>query len=993
MPYKKLSEYQCKKLFYKDTYFIQSLNKDSLTINEDGPFVIKVDNGTKHRMNRGLVKINQSKEECINWITERNTNENYIIEKPVKFSGEKYVMIRSNGDYDEILIHEDGGINLDNPEKNAKQILIPLGNTLENTLKLEKELFEFLIKAYYFYCRYHLVFLEMNPVVKVENNYIPLDFAVLMDKDAIYLLDENDQELIQMDYYNEDFLSKEEKIIKQLDEKTGGSLKFSLLNPSGTIWTLIAGGGASVVYTDAIVNRGYASELANYGEYSGDPQEDLVELYTNEVLSCLKKVTKKKTLFIGGGIANFTDVASTFSGIIKSIHSNQEALKDTVVWIRRGGPNYKKGLDNLKKVLDFYKIENYVHGPESPITDIVSKALPIKDLLDNLLNIQSLKTLDFPIREKKVDSLFTGNTKSILYGFHKNAIQRMLDFDFISNKDSGSVVAVVDPRMSKIKKEPFFWGNQTFLLNVYPHLELAIEHHNFDTVISFMSYRASYQTAMHCLQFNSIKKLVLIAEGIPEQFTRKINMEASKKEVLVIGPATVGGIKAGQFRIGNTGGSLENIIDSRLTISGPVAFVTRSGGLLNELCRIVSDNTKGVYQGISIGGDRWPGSQFIDYILAYEKDPKVTMIILLGEIGGIQEILVANAVKEKKITKPIIGWCMGTAAEFLSEDIQFGHAGASATCQYESAVFKNQYMKSNGIIVPPSFEELSKYIKETYLKIDPTYFGSKPVKLNKVINPNRKLPSFYSSISNELGDELLYNQQPISSIVEKGLGNTIGHLWFKKDLPEWFSNYIELVLKITADHGALVSGAQNTIISSRAGKDMISSLCSGLLTIGDYFGGALNKSAKQFLKASKEKWAPKEFIKEMQKTNQLISGIGHKIKTKENPDKRVEILKNYVETHFPSTDFVKYAFNVEELTLQKRNNLILNVDGFIANSMLDAFQSIYKDEEIEEIVNNDFMNAFFVLGRTIGFIGHWYDQIRLKQGLYRGSADQIQYIE
>ena len=85
MPYKKLSEYQCKKLFYKDTYFIQSLNKDSLTINEDGPFVIKVDNGTKHRMNRGLVKINQSKEECINWITERNTNENYIIEKPVKF--------------------------------------------------------------------------------------------------------------------------------------------------------------------------------------------------------------------------------------------------------------------------------------------------------------------------------------------------------------------------------------------------------------------------------------------------------------------------------------------------------------------------------------------------------------------------------------------------------------------------------------------------------------------------------------------------------------------------------------------------------------------------------------------------------------------------------------------------------------------------------------------------------------------------------------------
>ena len=253
------------------------------------------------------------------------------------------------------------------------------------------------------------------------------------------------------------------------------------------------------------------------------------------------------------------------------------------------------------------------------------------------------------------------------------------------------------------------------------------------------------------------------------------------------------------------------------------------------------------------------------------------------------------------------------------------------------------------------------------------------------------MPTFYSSISNEQGDELEYNHIKISELLNKGIGKTIGHLWLKKDLPEWFSNYIELILIVTADHGAMVSGAHNTIVASRAGKDLVSSLCSGLLTIGDYFGGALNDSAKQF-RMGYEKYSPKEFVDYMKKTNSLIMGIGHKIKTVENPDKRVEILKNYVFTNFPKYDYVKYALEVEKITTLKKNNLILNVDGFIANSLLDAFTLLLTKTEFEDIFENDFINAFFILGRTIGFIGHWYDQKRLKQGLFRLNLKDIQYL-
>jgi citrate synthase len=339
--------------------------------------------------------------------------------------------------------------------------------------------------------------------------------------------------------------------------------------------------------------------------------------------------------------------------------------------------------------------------------------------------------------------------------------------------------------------------------------------------------------------------------------------------------------------------------------------------------------------------------------------------------------------------KPVIGYCYGITADYLSSNIQFGHAGASATFNYESANYKNQYMKMCGVLVPETFEDISMLIKNTYSQLNINFINeTKP----RLFNNNRVLPTFYSSISNEQGDELEYNNIKISDLLDKGIGKTIGHLWLKKDLPDWFSNYIELILIVTADHGAMVSGAHNTIVASRAGKDLVSSLCSGLLTIGDYFGGALNDSAKQF-KNGYEKLSPKDFVEYMKKNNILIMGIGHKIKSVENPDKRVEILKKYVFDNFPKYDYINYALQVEKITTQKKNNLILNVDGFIANSLLDAFSILLNKTEFNDILENDFINAFFILGRTIGFIGHWYDQKRLKQGLFRLNPKDIQYIK
>jgi len=104
----------------------------------------------------------------------------------------------------------------------------------------------------------------------------------------------------------------------------------------------------------------------------------------------------------------------------------------------------------------------------------------------------------------------------------------------------------------------------------------------------------------------------------------------------------VGGIVPGIFKIGLAGGAIDNIVDLNLYKRGEVGLVTRSAGMLNEMCLLIKENTSGLFQGIHIGGDTFPGSNFLDHVLYYESCKEVKLIVLLGELGGIQEILVAN---------------------------------------------------------------------------------------------------------------------------------------------------------------------------------------------------------------------------------------------------------------------------------------------------------------------------------------------------------------
>ncbi len=123
-------------------------------------------------------------------------------------------------------------------------------------------------------------------------------------------------------------------------------------------------------------------------------------------------------------------------------------------------------------------------------------------------------------------------------------------------------------------------------------------------------------------------------------------------------------------------------------------------------------------------------------------------------------------------------------------------------------------------------------------------------------------------------------------------------------------------------------------------------------------------------------------------------GIGHRVKSLNNPDMRVVLLKEFALENFPQTPLINYALEVEKITTSKKPNLILNVDGIIGLSMVDMLRhsGCFTMEEASEFVENGALNGIFVLGRSIGFIGHFLDQKRLKQGLYRHPWDDISYV-
>ena len=370
---------------------------------ENQKLVVKPDQLFGKRGKNNLLLIDASFKEAQKWIKERMNKEvtieqttgktkgvltHFLIEPMVPHKDEFYVAIRSSRTGDTIYFSMEGGVNVEENWNKVKEINIPSGKTI-NDIDIKGQLSsdlgtnlapvaDFVSALHRIYERLHFTYLEINPFTVVNNNIIPLDTVGKIDDTASFEA--------RSDWGNIDFPASfgmesrpEEQVIKELDEKSGSSLKLTILNPEGRVWLMVAGGGASVIYTDTVVDLKQMKELANYGEYSGNPKTDETQVYAETILDLMtrNKHPEGKALLIGGGIANFTDVAKTFTGIINSLKKYKQKLIDNKVkiFVRRGGPNYQEGLQMMERLGDELGLPIQVFGPETHMTKIVPLAI------------------------------------------------------------------------------------------------------------------------------------------------------------------------------------------------------------------------------------------------------------------------------------------------------------------------------------------------------------------------------------------------------------------------------------------------------------------------------------------------------------------------------------------------------------------------------------------------------------------------------------------
>ncbi|KAF5443126.1 hypothetical protein F2P56_035713 [Juglans regia] len=361
--------------------------------------VVKPDMLFGKRGKSGLVALNLDLAQVASFVKERLGKEvemggckgpitTFIVEPFIPHKEEFYLNIVSERLGNSLSFSECGGIDIEENWDKVKTIFVPTGVSLTSelcaplvaTLPLEirVEIEEFITSVFALFQDLDFTFLEMNPFTLVNGKPYPLDMRGELDDTAAF---KNFKKWGNIEFPMPfgRVMSLTESFIHGLDEKTSASLKFTVLNPKGRIWTMVAGGGASVIYADTVGDLGYASELGNYAEYSGAPKEEEVLQYARVVIDCATSDPdgRKRALVVGGGIANFTDVAATFNGIIRALKEKESKLKAARmhIYVRRGGPNYQSGLAKMRAIGHQIGIPIEVYGPDATMTGICKQAI------------------------------------------------------------------------------------------------------------------------------------------------------------------------------------------------------------------------------------------------------------------------------------------------------------------------------------------------------------------------------------------------------------------------------------------------------------------------------------------------------------------------------------------------------------------------------------------------------------------------------------------
>lgn len=373
-----LTEWKAKQILFGSTYrgFRVLGAKGIPKLSTKTRYVVKVDQGIKQRMKRGLLRINCTSIEVAQAISvwEKKGFTSFLIEEMIKHepNTERYVAAERVRTGIEFSYVPHGGIDVEDHKKEMIKQVIHDESDIARFAK------EYEVPVTLVHTLYELVFnegiasIEINPCVINGELWVPLDAAMLVDTAVGDSTLWNARDIVEPLAVH-----AEELHVADIQRTTAASLKLKVMNRDGSLFFLLSGGGGSLVVMDTVASAGHAKDIANYGEYSGNPTQQETLLYAREVLRLLiKSKAKEKVLVIAGGIANFTDIRQTFTGLIQALTEvvPQLAKQRVRVIVRRGGPYESEGLRMMKSFLNEHAIHASVYGSETSLAHAASEA-------------------------------------------------------------------------------------------------------------------------------------------------------------------------------------------------------------------------------------------------------------------------------------------------------------------------------------------------------------------------------------------------------------------------------------------------------------------------------------------------------------------------------------------------------------------------------------------------------------------------------------------